>query len=107
MSVTRSNLAFAPRVLRFKETPAYLGMDRNRFNAEVRPFVTQIPIGKQGIGFDRLELDAWFENYKNRNGRPSRKEHRDGTQAYPRPHYARGGLAYRQAHMRAANLPEH
>jgi len=73
MSVSRSKLAFAPRVLRFKEAPAYLGMDRNRFNAEVRPFVTEIPIGKQGIGFDRLELDAWFENYRNRNGRPLEK----------------------------------
>jgi hypothetical protein len=48
-------------------------MDRNRFNAEVRPYLTEVPIGKQGIGFDRLELDAWFEDYKSRNGRPGRK----------------------------------
>ena len=48
-------------------------MDRNRFNAEVRPYITEVPIGKQGIGFDRLELDAWFEDYKSRNGRPARK----------------------------------
>ena len=39
-------------------------MDRNRFNAEVRPYLTEIPIGKQGIGFDRLELDAWVDDYK-------------------------------------------
>ena len=26
-----------PRILRFRDAPAYLGMDRNRFNAEVRP----------------------------------------------------------------------
>ena len=49
------------------------GMDRNRFNAEVRPYLTEIPIGKQGIGFDRLELDAWVDDYKSRNGRPARK----------------------------------
>jgi hypothetical protein len=45
-------------------------MDRNRFNVEVRPYLTEFPIGKQGIGFDRLELDAWVDDYKSRNGRP-------------------------------------
>ena len=55
-------------------TPRYLGMDRNQFNAEVRPYLTEVPIGKQGIGFDRLELDAWFEDYKSRNGRPRRSK---------------------------------
>ena len=52
-------------------------MDRNRFNAEVRPYLTEVPIGKQGIGFDRLELDAWAEDYKSRNGRPARKGDND------------------------------
>lgn len=47
-----------PRLIRLRDAPAYLGMDRNRFNAEVRPCLTEIPIGKQGIAFDRLELDA-------------------------------------------------
>ena len=46
-------------------------MDRNRFNTEVRPHLTQIPIGRQGIAFDRLELDAWVEEHKSRNGRPA------------------------------------
>ena len=63
----------APRIIRFRDAPYYLGMDRNRFNAEVRPYLTEVPIGTQGIGFDRLELDAWFEDYKSRNGRPARK----------------------------------
>jgi predicted DNA-binding transcriptional regulator AlpA len=63
----------APRIIRFRDAPNYLGMDRNRFNAEVRPYITEVPIGKQGVGFDRLELDAWFEDYKSRNGRPARK----------------------------------
>jgi hypothetical protein len=61
-----------PRLLRYRDAPGYLGMDRNRFNAEVRGFVTEIPIGTQGIGFDRLELDVWVEEYKARNGRPGR-----------------------------------
>ncbi len=63
-----------PRILRFRDAPRYIGMDRNRFNVEVRPCVTEIPIGKQGIGFDRLELDAWVDDYVNRNGRPARQK---------------------------------
>jgi hypothetical protein len=49
-------------------------MDRNRFNTEVRPHLSEIPIGKQGIGFDRLELDAWVDEYVARNGRPARQK---------------------------------
>jgi len=48
-------------------------MDRNRFNTEVRPGLTEIPIGRQGIAFDRLELDAWVDDYKSRNGRPAER----------------------------------
>jgi hypothetical protein len=62
-----------PRLLRFRDAPRYLGMDRNRFNAEVRPYLTRIPIGRQGIAFDRLELDAWADQYKSRNGRPAER----------------------------------
>jgi len=65
-------LPVQPRLIRFSVAPAYVGMDRNRFNQEVRPFLTEIPIGKQGIAFDRLELDAWVEDYKSRIGRPGR-----------------------------------
>jgi len=64
----------APRFIRFRDAPGYLGVDRNRFNAEVRPYLTEIPIGKQGIAFDRLELDAWAEDHKRRNGRPGRSK---------------------------------
>jgi hypothetical protein len=60
-----------PRLIRFRDAPFYLGMDRNRFNAEVRPLLTEIPLGAQGIAFDRLDLDAWVDQYKSRNGRPA------------------------------------
>ena len=59
-----------PRLIRLRDAPFYVGMDRNRFNSEVRPYLIQIPIGEQGIAFDRLELDAWVDQYKSRNGRP-------------------------------------
>jgi hypothetical protein len=58
-----------PRVLRLRDAPLYLGMDIHRFNQEVRPHVQEFSIGKQGIGFDRLDLDAWFEVYKTRRRR--------------------------------------
>ena len=66
-----ASLAIIPRLLRLRDAPRYLGMDRTRFCEEVRPYVTEIPIGKQGIAFDRLELDAFVDDYVSRNGRPA------------------------------------
>ena len=60
-----------PRLIRLRDAPAYLGMDRHRFNDEVRPFLIEIPIGSQGIAFDRLDLDAWVDDYKQCSGRPA------------------------------------
>ena len=62
-------VVIAPRLLRLRDAPKYLGMDKNRFNREVRPFVTVIRIGIQGIAFDRRDLDAWVDEYKRRAGR--------------------------------------
>ncbi|MCU0971804.1 MAG: hypothetical protein MUF57_08485 [Gammaproteobacteria bacterium] len=59
-----------PRLVRLRDAPFYLGMDRNRFNAEVRPRLTELRIGTQGVAFDRLELHAWADDYVQRNGRP-------------------------------------
>ena len=73
MGPNKRSHAPLPRIIRFRDAPAYLGMDRNRFNAAVRPYLTELPIGAQGIGFDRLELDAWVDEYIARNGRPARK----------------------------------
>lgn len=84
MSNARSQHPFPPRILRHRDVPRYLGMDRNRFDAEVRPHLTEIPIGSQGIGFDRLELDAWVDDYIARNGRPGRKgAHSWDAKEYP------------------------
>ena len=38
-----------------------------------RPYLTQIRIGIEGIAFDRLDLDAFADDYKSRNGRPGAK----------------------------------
>jgi hypothetical protein len=62
---------FLPRFIRLRDAPLYLGMDKNRFNRDVRPHLCAIPIGTQGIAFDRVDLDAWADEYRNRNGRPA------------------------------------
>lgn len=61
-----------PRLIRHKDAPAYLGVDRNRFDAEIRPSLIEVPIGSRGIAFDRIELDAWADAYIRARGRPSR-----------------------------------
>ena len=61
-----------PRLIRLRDAPSYLGMDRHHFNADVRPYLIEIPIGLQGIAFDRLDLDAWADDHKSRNGRPAK-----------------------------------
>ena len=69
MTGSSSRAPILPRLLRLRDAPAYLGMDRNRFNREVRPYLTIIPVGRQGVAFDRLELDAWVDDYVSCNGR--------------------------------------
>jgi len=59
-----------PRIIRIRDAPFYLGMDKNRFNTEVRSSLTEMKIGTQGIAFDRLELDAWVDDFKTRFGKP-------------------------------------
>src|SRR5690554_5262128 len=84
--------AVAPRFLRAThEAPAYLGMSRDEFNKTVRPYVREFPIGEQGIGFDREELDAWADAYAEKQAiakgaaqvnNPSRSERHGGNTAW-------------------------
>ena len=76
MKSTGTNVVLLPRLVRLRDAPTYLGMDRNRFNNEVRLHLTNIPIGQQGIAFDRLELDAWVDDYVSRNGRPAARRNK-------------------------------
>ena len=69
-------IVIMPRVLRLRDAPRYLGMNRNLFNAEIRPYLTEVRIGRQGVAFDRLELDAWWEQYKSRNERPAARRNK-------------------------------
>ncbi|OPE05840.1 hypothetical protein APA46_30365 [Pseudomonas aeruginosa] len=58
-----NRISCPPRVVRAGTAPAYLGMCRDEFNKTVRPYVREFRIGRQGIGFDREELDAWADDY--------------------------------------------
>jgi hypothetical protein len=65
-----STASAAPRFIRFRDAPRFFGMDKNRFNRDIRPHLTEIQIGRQGRAFDRLEMEAAAEDYKSRNGIP-------------------------------------
>jgi hypothetical protein len=120
MRPARQTVRLQPRLVRLRDAPSYLGMDRNRFNREVRPFLTTIPIGRQGIAFDRLELDAWVDDYVSCNGRRpkaslpeddtcqnvtecrgSAKKAVSGTSKSAADLRPEGGSAKAQAHLRA------
>ena len=60
-------------------------MDSGRFNGEVRPYLIEFPIGIQGIGFDRLELDAWVDDYSRpqRASRTIERRHVMGRKKVP------------------------
>lgn len=66
-----SNIHLLPRLIRLRDAPTYLGMDRHRFNNDVRPNLVEVPMGSQGIAFDRLDLDAWVDDYIQCSGRPA------------------------------------
>ena len=81
-----NNILLMPRLIRLRDAPGYLGMDRNRFNVEVRPVITEIPIGSQGVAFDRHDLDKWVDEYKTTHGFTKRdiskwleNEHQDSS----------------------------
>lgn len=62
-----------PRLIRLRDAAKYLGMDRNRFNNEVRPFLVTLKIGQQGIAFDRFDLDQWADEFKKSLGNPPQR----------------------------------
>src|SRR5690349_20515283 len=69
----RVNAILLPRLLRPAQAAAYLGVGETLFERDIRPYLTEIPLGKSGVGFDRVDLDAWVEQHKARRGRPPQK----------------------------------
>jgi len=58
-----------PRIIRAGQALAYCAMPRPRFKEYIRPFLTEIPLGTQAIGFDRIEVDRVLDEYIKRDGR--------------------------------------
>jgi hypothetical protein len=61
-----------PRAIRQSKAPEYLGMSESQFNKMVRPFLIEIKDGRM-VSYDRLDLDAWFDQYKAANGKPAKE----------------------------------
>jgi hypothetical protein len=85
-SAPACSVGIAPRLIRLRDAPRYLGMDPNRFNAEVRPYLTEMRIGKQGVAFDRIDLDTWADQYKSCNGRLGKVAKKGGATWAQKPH---------------------
>jgi predicted DNA-binding transcriptional regulator AlpA len=62
------------RLYRRAAAAKYLGMSTYTFDREARPNLTDVPIGKQGVAFDRVEMDAWVDHHIHANGRPAKEE---------------------------------
>src|SRR5439155_26015012 len=66
-------VALQPRLIRYRDAPSYCGVGRRVFDRYIRPWLIVIRIGKVGIAFDRLDLDASIEQHKLCSGRPPEK----------------------------------
>lgn len=62
-----------PRVLNAKTAAHYLGMSQGNFNKKVSPFIIEVPEAANKISFDRLDLDNWWEQHKQANGKPAKE----------------------------------
>src|ERR1700675_1638260 len=67
------SVALQPRLIRYRDAPSYCGVGRRVFDRDIRPWLIVIPIGKVGVAFDRLDLDAWIEQHKSCSGLPLEK----------------------------------
>ena len=79
------------KFFRRADAAGYLGMSSYTFDRQARPYLTDIPIGKQGVAFDRIELDAWADNHKAVNGRPGRLQGERPWDVEDRPDSSREG----------------
>ncbi len=73
-----------PRVIRASDAPAYLGIDKNKFNKIVKPSLVAVHLGEHSIGYDRLDLDRWWEDYKCRYGRSNAEQSEGDFQIWPK-----------------------
>lgn len=58
-----------PRVIRMAEAPKYCGVSVRVFDSDFRPHLNEAVFGKQGVGFDRIEVDSFITWYFKRHGK--------------------------------------
>ncbi len=63
-----------PRVIRVSNAPAYLAMSLPYFNEKVRPYLVEVIDSSRMKCFDRLDLDAWWEQHKQAKGMPAKEK---------------------------------
>ena len=63
-----------PRILRVGQAIKYSGLSRPLFKEHIRPKCGEITIGKQGIGFEKVEIDKALDDYIARYGCAPKEE---------------------------------
>jgi hypothetical protein len=75
-----ATVTIIPRLIRLSNAAEYLGMSPPEFEKRVRPYVTAIrPEGTRAVFFDREDLDAWADEFKERHAikHPEQPESRE------------------------------
>ena len=57
-----------PRFIRKRDAPSYLGMCEREFVRTVEPRIVAVPIGQQGVAYDRYDLDEIADQLKAERG---------------------------------------
>lgn len=63
-----------PGIVRMRDAPYYLGMNKTFFRDTVQPYLTRIRIDKKGVGFCREELDRWIAYARATMGQPPQNQ---------------------------------
>lgn len=63
-----------PGIIRMRDAPYYLGMNKTFFRDTVQPYLTKIRIDKKGVGFFREELDCWIAYARATLGQPPKNQ---------------------------------
>jgi|GEM_PF-816790 len=62
----KTSTAHSSKVVRLKDAPAYLGMNKNTFNRSVWPQLTELPGQDRAVSFNRTDLDEWVDQQTGR-----------------------------------------
>jgi hypothetical protein len=74
MKISHKTQFIIPGIVRLRDAPFYLGMNKTFFRNTVQPYLTRIPIDQRGIGFNRIELDRWIAYTQATLGQPPLKQ---------------------------------